>query len=80
MPLYDFECEKCNDRVERMVPVNQGSLICQCGGLMRRLVALPSFIHIKGAGYPSRRKWMDNWTPDSPPFDVNVRVHGEKQS
>lgn len=68
MPLYDYKCDKCGT-IREVVQLGDKEPIC-CGISMRRKIGLPAYIRIKGEGYPSRRKWMDNWTPESPPFKV----------
>jgi hypothetical protein len=44
---------------------------------MRKGAGSFAFVRIDGQGYPSRRKWMDEWTPASPEFAIGS-VHGEK--
>ena len=75
MPLYDFVCEKCGTAREIIYYLDNPSPSC-CGGEMTRKVGLPAFFRIKGQGYPSRQRWMDNWTPDSKPFSTGS-LHGE---
>ena len=52
MPLYDYQCEKCEHIVEVMHGVNDtGPARCErCGGPMRKLMSSPS-IHFKGSGW-----------------------------
>lgn len=73
MPLYDYKCDKCGTIAEVL---GEREIIC-CGELMRRKISLPAMIRIKGEGYPARRKWMDNWTPDSTNISTGS-LHGEK--
>ena len=76
MPLFDYRCDEC-ERVREVLQLGEErSPIC-CRVPMRKLVGLPALIRIKGTGYPSRRKWMDDWTPQSPEFKIGS-LHGEK--
>jgi len=77
MPIYDFHCEKCKKTIE-VVQIVKGYVPQCCGQPMIQKIGMPAMIRIKGQGYPSRRKWMDNWTPGSPPFPTSS-VHGEKK-
>ena len=78
MALYDFVCDACGVEIERIVPSTTVNIACpKCGSEMRRKIALPALIRIKGQGYPSRKKWMDNWTPQSEPFSTGS-LHGER--
>jgi len=75
-PLYDYKCE-CGEEA-LLIRYDFDVEPCKrCGATMTRLPSTPALIRIKGQGYPSRKKWMDNWTPESPPFPT-VSVHGEK--
>ena len=55
MPLYDYQCEKCEHIVEVMHGVNDtGPARCErCGGPMRKLMSSPS-IHFKGSGWAKK--------------------------
>jgi len=75
MPIYDYRCGTCGANTELMRPVN-ATVEC-CGIAMEKLPSSPSMIRIKGEGYPSRRRWMDNWTPNAKTFQTNS-VHGAK--
>jgi putative FmdB family regulatory protein len=52
MPLYEYECLGCQDRVERRQRFNDEPLrVCpSCGGEMRRLL-FPAGIVFKGSGW-----------------------------
>ena len=75
MPIYDYYCEGC-ERTLEVIEITPKNPQC-CGSPMNKKIGLPVIIRIDGQGYPSRRKWMDNWTPDSPPFQIGS-IHGEK--
>jgi len=52
MPLYEYQCEDCGVRFERVQHVNDDRVrICpDCGGLVRRLIH-PVGIVFKGSGF-----------------------------
>lgn len=76
MPLYEYTCDECGECLE-VFQYGDNAPEC-CNRPMRKQVSRISYIRVKGQGYPSRRKWMDNWSPASPPFPT-VSVHGEKK-
>jgi putative FmdB family regulatory protein len=76
VPIYDFICE-CGENKEAIVNTETRELPCHCGKQMKRKMALPGFIWMKGQGFPSRKKWMDNWTPESGKFSTGS-MHGER--
>lgn len=52
MPLYDYQCEKCEHVFETMVPlceVDNARYCAKCGGLLARIVTSPPALH--GEGY-----------------------------
>ena len=79
MPLYDFVCDKCGVGKEASLgSSNDSSPPCpKCDVEMRRKISRLAMVRIDGKGYPSRRKWAENWTPDSPPFSTGS-LHGER--
>ena len=76
MPIYDYKCEECKGIKETIQLGRVEAPIC-CDKSMRKLPSLPALVKVDGLGFPSRRKWMDNWTPDSPSFSTGSE-HGEK--
>ena len=52
MPLYEYECEECGRRVERLQKFSDAPLTtCEsCGGALQRLVSSPA-IQFKGSGW-----------------------------
>ena len=38
MPLYDFQCDQCMRRLERLAGIHEMTKICECGEVMRRLI------------------------------------------
>jgi len=52
MPLYEYECKECRNRVEVLHGLDeQGPNRCEkCGGELRRLLGVPGLI-FKGSGF-----------------------------
>lgn len=52
MPLYEYQCEKCGERVEiiRKLSDPPYSHCPKCGGDMRKLISSPA-IQFKGSGF-----------------------------
>jgi len=52
LPLYEYECQKCGARFERIQKFSDPLLrTCEkCGGELERLVS-PSALHFKGSGW-----------------------------
>ena len=52
MPLYEYECEKCAHRFERIQKFSDPPVeVCPaCGGAVRKLLSSPA-IQFKGAGW-----------------------------
>jgi putative FmdB family regulatory protein len=44
MPLYEYECTKCGERVEKLRAVRERSnkATCECGGGMLPLITTPA--------------------------------------
>ena len=58
--------------------IGDASPIC-CGEKMGKKPTCPSMIKIKGeGGFPSRRKWLKDWTPASLRFGSTGSLHGAK--
>ncbi len=76
MPLYDFICSVCGKKIEKFQHMSAEPPNC-CEKPMSYGCGSCTSFHIKGLGYNSRRKWMDNWTPESKPFSTGS-LHGEK--
>ena len=52
MPLYEYECTKCGERVENIQKMSDPpySHCPKCGGEMRKLISSPA-IQFKGSGF-----------------------------
>ena len=51
MPLYEFECQKCHHRFEKIQSFTDGDPSCpKCGGTVERLLHAPA-VQFKGSGW-----------------------------
>ena len=52
MPLYEYQCQKCEHRLEAMQRVNADPLqeCPECGGVLTKLISAPAF-QFKGSGW-----------------------------
>src|SRR5215217_679239 len=52
MPIYEYECRKCKDRVEAFQKVSDKPLTkcAKCGGKLERKISAPA-IQLKGSGW-----------------------------
>ena len=71
MPIYEYQCTKCNEKFEVMQKITDAPLseCSSCGGELKKLITNTSFV-LKGSGwyvtdYPSadRKKAMDAKKP-----------------
>jgi len=65
MPLYEYACEKCGERVEILQKFSDPpySHCPKCGGDMRKLISSPS-IQFKGSGF-YKTDYANTSTPKS---------------
>jgi len=51
VPLYEFECQKCHHRFEKIQSVSDADPKCpKCGGKVERLLHAPA-VQFKGSGW-----------------------------
>lgn len=52
MPLYEYECQSCHRRLEKIQKFSDPLLeVCpHCGGRLEKLISSPAF-HLKGSGW-----------------------------
>ena len=66
MPIYEFECSKCDDIQEILLGINEKPpKKCECGGKLKKLISLSSF-QLKGDGWYST-DYSKNPNPTSMP-------------
>lgn len=61
MPNYDYECKTCGI-FEAEHPMNERLEACKCGQPVKRLIAAPAGIVLKGGGYYSDLRKNDKAT------------------
>ena len=62
MPIYDYECEKCHEKVEVLQkPSDEPLKICEkCGGPLNKIITNMTF-HLYGPGFyktDNKRKYL----------------------
>ena len=63
MPLYDFYCDGCGHKLEKLAQIYDANPLCECGCSMRKMAPSNVMVKMKGeGGYPSRRKQVFNTT------------------
>jgi putative FmdB family regulatory protein len=84
MPIYEYQCTKCNEKFEVMQKITDAPLseCSSCGGELKKLITNTSFV-LKGSGwyvtdYPSadRKKAMDAKKPK----DSSTKEKGKKSA
>lgn len=52
MPLYEYECQSCHRRLEKIRKFSDPPLeVCpHCGGRLEKMISSPAF-HLKGSGW-----------------------------
>jgi putative FmdB family regulatory protein len=81
MPLYEYECEKCGERVEIIQKMSDPpSKHCpKCGGDMRKLISSPA-IQFKGSGFYKNDYPSSSSKSDSSPSESKSETKTEKKS
>jgi putative FmdB family regulatory protein len=84
MPLYEYECEECGVRFERLQPKKKPTIkTCpECGGSVRRLIQPPRII-FKGSGFyvtDNRRSSVGSRRSESQSSDENSTDTSEGKS
>jgi putative FmdB family regulatory protein len=52
MPLYDFLCEKCLSKEEKLVKSSDSEVYClNCNSVMTKQISKPSGFEFKGSGW-----------------------------
>ncbi len=51
MPLYEYECDKCHEKFEQLVLIDENPPPCpKCGGETQKIVSQSTF-QLKGGGW-----------------------------
>lgn len=52
MPIYEFQCLKCNKKLEKILSISESNkkIKCDCGTDLQRVVSAPSF-RLDGKGW-----------------------------
>ena len=52
MPIYEFQCLKCNKKFEKILSISESNkkIKCDCGTDLQRVVSAPSF-RLDGKGW-----------------------------
>lgn len=51
MPIYEYECDKCENVMEKWHSINDSSPDkCECGGNLTKIISRTTF-HLKGSGW-----------------------------
>ena len=68
LPLYEYQCQKCGDRIEKIQKFSAPILTtcAKCGGEMERLLSAPA-IQLKGAGW-----YVTDYARKSPPGETHT--------
>jgi putative FmdB family regulatory protein len=66
MPLYEYECKSCRERVEVIQKIDEApySICPKCGGDMKKLMSAPA-IQFKGSGFYKTDYASSSSTPAS---------------
>ena len=82
MPVYEYECKECRNRVEVLQAMDeQGPKCCEkCGGELKRLMGAPGLI-FKGSGfYVNDYARKDTATDKSKGSEERAESTGEKEA
>jgi len=50
MPIYEYKCKKCGNKIESLQKIGDPDPKCECGTVMKKLMSTNSFI-LKGNGW-----------------------------
>ena len=80
MPLYEYKCEKCGERVEIIQRVSDKpySHCPKCGGDMKKMVSAPA-IQFKGSGF-YKTDYASSKPSDSGPKESKSETKSDKKS
>lgn len=81
MPLYEYQCQECENRFERIERVSAPSDgVCpSCGGAARRLLGAPA-LQFKGSGWYVTDYGKGNGNGSSPSTKTEPKVDSKTES
>lgn len=81
MPLYEYQCQECENRFERIERVSAPSdgLCPSCGGAARRLLGAPA-LQFKGSGWYVTDYGKGNGNGSSPSTKNEPKVESKTES
>lgn len=81
MPLYEYQCQECENRFERIERVSAPSdHVCpSCGGAARRLLGAPA-LQFKGSGWYVTDYGKGNGNGSSPSTKTEPKVDSKTES
>ena len=81
MPLYEYQCQECENRIERIERVSAPSDgVCpSCGGAARRLLGAPA-LQFKGSGWYVTDYGKGNGNGSSPSTKTEPKVDSKTES
>jgi len=58
MPFYEFECDTCRGRTERLLPMHSSKpVLCECGGALSQVFTSPFAIFMGKVPISFHRKF-----------------------
>lgn len=78
MPLFEFECQSCHHRFEKIQSFSGADPACvKCGGKVERLLTAPS-VQFKGSGWYATDYAKPGSKSDSKPGEKSESKSGDK--
>jgi putative FmdB family regulatory protein len=78
MPLYEYECQSCHRRLEKIQKFSDPPLeVCpHCGGRLEKMISSPAF-HLKGSGWYATDYARKGEKPSSGSVDKDTKESKE---
>ena len=75
MPIYILVCERCQNKVEEFLGMDEANPRCSCGGEMYKAITSPATITVKNGRYPVRSKGYKEGYSKEYLRDVSPETH-----